>query len=602
MDWANSRTFLFAACAFLLVILLITFPRAARAQSNFASAPFFGAQIVTNGVFTNVYLFPDPDKETWDQHLASLAASVPPPDATESSEAIDAFVLALTQSSYFNTLIQYQTTCFLCNGTGIHAPAFAGDETTVQACVDAAIQGAVPGPHGKIFGYGTLRSFAACESSSGGNPSPQVNIIVSPEFDVSAFSFSNLFGTVSGGCVANRDSAFHGFGLNVPNFTVIPTNVACNPAFNNVAQSISHEMVETISDPAGFGYIHENSFGRFFGNDTAEFNQGELADICNGGPKNPKPANLAVAFVKFPSTGSYPIGLTVSTYWSNVNNSCEPPSVTLGSPTPAPSAGGLCLPLLCSFVANGPPAELVPGMALTLTSPPSGILSVPLSLGVTSNTEIIAYGGHGPATLLGGASSNATVTLDNNQDITLASCKSSQNTYTCSNNGVLGSILPGAHVLTVSAPVVWPTTGGPNTNPVSCNVSFNGTTATNCGMTSASTAFNTPFVIVAFNNLTRSGQAIPSLSFMSSSTSCATYTPNQTFTAIRGNTSFTSNVYYVNDSRVTSTTTLTLDCPTQNGGFFFITAKTSNAPISQTIFPGNPAIIYLGSPNVLGSN
>jgi len=114
-------------------------------------------------------------------------------------------------------------------------------------------------------------------------------------------------------------SAYHAWGLGVPNFSVIPLNKFCNANLSAVAESISHEMVEILSDPAGFGYIHETGpIGRTWPGDfIPDLGSGELGDICeNGGPKNPgKDENIA----------TMPFGpFRVSRYWSNVDNSCQP--------------------------------------------------------------------------------------------------------------------------------------------------------------------------------------------------------------------------------------------------------------------------------------
>lgn len=283
----------------------------ASAFADFASAPITGAAIVTHGKFTNIYLFtPSHLGETWDQHLLAMHTAGDPFD-TETSEAIDAFVQQLTVSSYFDALTQYGTGGALFPQV-INPPEFFGRAPTMPACVKAAMKDATSG---KTLQYGTLRSFAACEQSSDGVPTDQVNIIVSPELNVAEFTFGP--DSASPVCTpGNTVTGFHGWGFGVPNFTVIPLNLNCNSSLASVTQTISHEMVETVSDPAGFGYIHETSFLRFVGDDNAEFNNDELGDICQ--PNGPKDPDGSVAFLPFGS------GLSVSRYWSNVDNDCEP--------------------------------------------------------------------------------------------------------------------------------------------------------------------------------------------------------------------------------------------------------------------------------------
>src|SRR5215831_6642837 len=62
--------------------------------------------VVTDGAFTNVYVYPDPSRETWEQHIASLR----PHDAADFSRAsIDAVTERLMKPgwpSYFDWLYQ----------------------------------------------------------------------------------------------------------------------------------------------------------------------------------------------------------------------------------------------------------------------------------------------------------------------------------------------------------------------------------------------------------------------------------------------------------------------------------------------------------------
>src|SRR6476646_3447563 len=126
-----------------LVFLVALFCPAAYA--DFASAPATGAAVVTNGKFTNIYLYhQNVPGETWDQHLAALGR-------TETRSAIDGFVGSLTASSYFFPLTQY----------GIFPPTFIGGAPTVASCVEAALKDRVNG----AIQWNTLRSFAACQQS-----------------------------------------------------------------------------------------------------------------------------------------------------------------------------------------------------------------------------------------------------------------------------------------------------------------------------------------------------------------------------------------------------------------------------------------------------
>ncbi len=266
---------------------------------DYAIAPVTGAAIVTHGAFTNLYLFPSSDQQTWDQHLAAQHSAG---DALLSMTvtAIDQFTRDLTHSSYFDALTQY----------GVNPPTYVGDAPTIKSCVDAAQKDA---QSGLTLAYGTLKEFVACERNHVATVSDQVNVFVSPEFDVAEY------GDATGICASGRASAFHGWWFNVPNFTIIPTNPACSGSLAHLTEMISHEMAETISDPAGFGYIHEQgTVLRVLGDLNDQFAKGELGDICQQGEKNPQHLS-SISTAPFFDTG-----LLVGRYWSNADNSCQP--------------------------------------------------------------------------------------------------------------------------------------------------------------------------------------------------------------------------------------------------------------------------------------
>lgn len=293
-----TSTFAARAVQAMLSYSLLAALCAPAAHADFASAPATGAAIVTNGKFTNVYLFhQNTPTETWDQHLAALGR-------TETRAAIDGFLGSLTASTYFFPLTQY----------GINPPVFQGGAPTVASCVEAALKDRVNG----AIQWNTLRSFAACQQSKDGMPSDQMNIFVSPDLNVAVPNFgpdSSPALCVPGATV----NAYHAWGLGVPNFSVIPLHPACNPNLTSVARSTSHEMVEIVSDPAGFGYLHETGpIGRSWPGDLIpDLNSGELGDICEpGGPMNPG-GDPKIAFLPFGA-------LSVARYWSNVDNNCQP--------------------------------------------------------------------------------------------------------------------------------------------------------------------------------------------------------------------------------------------------------------------------------------
>jgi hypothetical protein len=271
--------------------------------SDYVSAPDTGAADVPNAIFTNIFLYPDPNKETWDQHLASLAsASGANVNTLATSESLNAMTTALTCSSYFDLLTQYN----------INPPSFDGADPTVQSCVDAAVKDA--GTSG-VISFATMRSFASCEKNHSSLPSDQVNIFVSPDMKTA------VYGESADMC-GSTDNGYHGFGIGTPNWTVIPVNRGCNAGMASIMEDMSHEMVELVSDPAGFGWVHESIAGRVVdpnGADLAEqYAQGELGDICSPVGLFPTRSTPFDA----PALGLGP--LLVAPYWSDQDNACEP--------------------------------------------------------------------------------------------------------------------------------------------------------------------------------------------------------------------------------------------------------------------------------------
>jgi len=237
-----------------------------------------GSAVVTNGHFTNVYVYPDPDKETWEQHIAPLR----PADAAQFSRAaIDRFTAVMMSPawpSYFDPLMQYN---------GIHPPGFFGSSVASQACVDAALKDR----HNGVLQWDTIRSLSNCHNA-GMDPSPQVNLIFSPDIQIAPITPAGTGGDM---CTTSTTNAWHAWGVNTPNFVVIPTEIACTGNFVTFTKSLSHEVVETISDPAGMG--------------MGDFGNNELGDNC----QNKTPAELTIVG-----------GFTLERYWSNFDNNCQP--------------------------------------------------------------------------------------------------------------------------------------------------------------------------------------------------------------------------------------------------------------------------------------
>jgi hypothetical protein len=236
-----------------------------------------GSAVVPNGRFTIVYVFPNSDTQTWEQHIAPLRS-----DAAQFSRAeIDAFVGTLMGSAwptYFDALYQYNS---------ISPPQFFGSGVALKRCVDAAMKDMSTG----LMEWDTVRSLANCHDD-GMDPSPQVILIFSPEI---------LLGDIPGGlgvgtghqlCTPKSGhNAYHAWGVNTPNFVVISTSTACVSNFDGLTSVMAHEIVETVSDPAGMG--------------MGDFGQNELGDNCQG-----------------EVTRMY--GFLLDRYWSNSDGNCQP--------------------------------------------------------------------------------------------------------------------------------------------------------------------------------------------------------------------------------------------------------------------------------------
>jgi hypothetical protein len=246
-----------------------------------------GTAVVTNGRFTNIYVYPNSDTQSWESHIASLR----PTDAARFSRAsIDNFTQTLMSHpwpTYFDPLFQY---------SGINPPQFFGSAEVKASCFQAAMRDA----HNGVLQADTIRSLANCHAN-GLDPSPQLNLIFSPDVHVATFQ---LVVTSPGGdmCTTTTTNAWHSGGLNTPNYTVIPTEPACTRApagltqFDGFTRAFSHEIVETLSDPAGAGY--------------GTLGSGEVADRCEDLPD-------AMAFTMF-------AGFSVARYRSDFDNNCQP--------------------------------------------------------------------------------------------------------------------------------------------------------------------------------------------------------------------------------------------------------------------------------------
>lgn len=336
----------------LYLVLAISLAGSAVAQ---------GTAVVTNGKFTNIYVYPNSDTQTWEQHIAPLR----PGDADKfSRKSIDAFTQTLMNHpwpTYFDALFQY---------SGINPPQFFGSAEVNAGCFQAAMRDA----HNGVLQSDTLRSLANCHSA-GLDPSPQLNLILSPDVHIAQ---QQLLVTNPGPdmCTTSGVEGWHSGGLNVPNFSALPTESGCTPApagltqFDRFTRTMSHEIAEILSDPAGMGY--------------GTLGSNEVGDRCENLPE-------AQAFTTF-------AGFSVSRYRSDFDNNCQP---QLDPPPGSVSETWI--------LGTGSPLIRFTGSVHTLN------LSVPASRAVTSaaTTQVLVVIQTGDDDLRGGsnASDNANVTL-----------------------------------------------------------------------------------------------------------------------------------------------------------------------------------------------
>lgn len=250
------------------------------------SSPELGqilSDVVTNGVFTNIYVYPNPSTQTWEEHMASLR----PLDASDFSRAsIDDFTDRTMQPgwpSYYDSLYQYH--CGTSTDCGINPPQFFGSGVASQSCVDAALADA----SGGVLQWDTIRSLANCHLD-GRDPSPQVNLIFSPDIPIAKITVASTGPEM---CSTSNLRAWHSWGINTPDFSALPTSATCAGSIKNFTRSMSHEMVEILTDPGGMGYGD-------FPNYTAE-----AADLCSG---------------------DYTVvnGDSLARYYSNSDGNCQP--------------------------------------------------------------------------------------------------------------------------------------------------------------------------------------------------------------------------------------------------------------------------------------
>jgi hypothetical protein len=248
--------------------------------------------VVVNGYFTNVYVYkPSFDGETWEQHIAGLRTNA----NSFSRKNIDAFtrdIMRSTWPSYFDPLAAYTTSVFGLDTKYIHPPEFFGSGFALQRCVAAALHDA----HNGVVQWDTVKTLANCHDS-GMDPSPQINLIFSPDIQLGQFDFFNRHQPEM--CANSQVNGYHAWGEGVPNFTVLPTSTVCQQDFSVFSTTLTHEVVELLTDPGGAGYFanfpdYSHEAADLCGNPEVTVVDGFTLARYVGGPDPPFVAGLPV--------------------------------------------------------------------------------------------------------------------------------------------------------------------------------------------------------------------------------------------------------------------------------------------------------------------
>lgn len=259
----------------LFTLPLLTASPEARAQTCTPPSSYIQTILgdkMSDSTFVNVY---------WTAKWNAGAAG----DITRS--AMDSFTKAVIQSDYFKASARNY-------GTG--TPAFGG-----SAVDDKTPFPPLSTPMDIVYMSNEVNQ--ALRTFFPKTKNPVVNLIVPAGSMVKNIADKD--------CNAGNFTAFHtkANGTSTP-FTVIPLNPRCvsNESLDKVATGMTHEMVETITDPGFFGYMHLNTLL------GPKFGQGEVGDVCDDGD------GTAVA-----RTSPLPfLGLHVDPYYSNDDCGCGP--------------------------------------------------------------------------------------------------------------------------------------------------------------------------------------------------------------------------------------------------------------------------------------
>lgn len=214
-------------------------------------------------------------------------------------EALDSWTSAFIASGYLASGAQY----------GIGTPTFGGGFLSAAKCVPTA-SGSTPS-----LSTSDASGVISCNFGTGGAlhglHNTVANLIVPPPWNI-------LDGIDGIGSTCTTIGGYHATTLdvNLVPFTVIPVSSPCNSNFNETTDTLSHEIIEVLTDPIGSqGWTQKFALGV---NVSEELSAGEVSDICTSvGDEKALPAdNDAISF--------FAAGGAVQAYWSNAAQTCVP--------------------------------------------------------------------------------------------------------------------------------------------------------------------------------------------------------------------------------------------------------------------------------------
>jgi hypothetical protein len=103
------------------------------------------------------------------------------------------------------------------------------------------------------------------------------------------------------------DEGYHTWGFNIPNYASLPASEECASDFTAFTQMLTHEQIETLTDPGGFGFGDLGSWTH------------EVGDLCE-----PSETNDPVTVWGPGGPDAFGRLDSLARYWSNSDNDCQP--------------------------------------------------------------------------------------------------------------------------------------------------------------------------------------------------------------------------------------------------------------------------------------